>query len=121
MKVSSHKLYSYCSLSPFRCPLNHAQDGRSQGIQYNDQDRYCLDGARLVLTSGNHGRHGSTYGTEIDTFARVYAIERQGNGPSRFAVRTKNNQQLTFGSRDNSRLKIPWRTEHTCMETGFSQ
>ena len=107
MKVSSHKLYSYCSLSPFRCPLNHAQDGRSQGIQYNDQDRYCLDGARLVLTSGNHGRHGSTYGTEIDTFARVYAIERQGNGPSRFAVRTKNNQQLTFGSRDNSRLKIP--------------
>ena len=51
--------------------------------------------------------HGSTYGTEIDTFSRAYAIERQGNGPSRFVVRTKNNQQLTFGSRDNSRQQIP--------------
>ncbi len=51
--------------------------------------------------------HGSTYGSEIDTFSKAYAIGTQGSGPRTFVVLTKNNQQLKFGSQDNSRLKVP--------------
>src|SRR4029450_7420987 len=35
-----------------RCPRTVAQDGVKVGINYDWNDRYCLDGQRLVATSG---------------------------------------------------------------------
>lgn len=90
----------------FRCPLTQAQDGRRRGVQYDSGDRYCLDGSRLVLTSGVYGADGSTYGTELDTFSRAYALGTQGAGPQSFLVRTKNNRRFYFGTQGNSRVKV---------------
>jgi hypothetical protein len=36
------------------------------GVNYDDNDRYCLDGQRLIAISGQNGKSGSEYRTEID-------------------------------------------------------
>jgi hypothetical protein len=40
-------------------------------IVNDDNDRYCLDGQRLIAISGQNGKSGSEYRTEIETFSRV--------------------------------------------------
>ena len=34
-----------------RCPATYAQDGFKGGINYDGNDRFCLDGQRLVLAA----------------------------------------------------------------------
>ena len=54
-----------------RCPKTVAQDGSSGAVVFDGTDRLCLDGQRLVATSGSYGLAGTTYRTEVDTFAKV--------------------------------------------------
>jgi RHS repeat-associated protein len=54
-----------------RCPWTLAQDGQIRAVQLDAQDRLCLDGQRLVATSGGYGASGTTYGTELESFVRV--------------------------------------------------
>lgn len=54
-----------------RCPQTLEQDGRIRAVQLDANDRLCLDGQRLVATSGGYGASGTTYGTEMESFARV--------------------------------------------------
>lgn len=54
-----------------RCPQTLEQDGRSRAVQLDAQDKLCLDGQRLVATSGTYGAASATYGTELESFARV--------------------------------------------------
>ena len=35
-----------------RCPRTLAQDGAPAPVQYSTQDRFCLDGQRLVVVNG---------------------------------------------------------------------
>ncbi|MBD1582581.1 tandem-95 repeat protein [Pseudoalteromonas sp. S16_S37] len=54
-----------------RCSATYAQDGFTQNPQYNDNDRLCLDGQRLIAVSGNYGEDNTIYRTEIESFVRV--------------------------------------------------
>ncbi len=54
-----------------RCPQTLEQDGQIRAVQLDANDRLCLDGQRLVATSGGYGSSGTTYGTEMESFARV--------------------------------------------------
>lgn len=54
-----------------RCPQTLEQDGQIRAVQLDANDRLCLDGQRLVATSGGYGASGTTYGTEMESFARV--------------------------------------------------
>ncbi len=54
-----------------RCPWTLEQDGQIRAVQLDAQDRLCLDGQRLVATSGTYGASGTTYGTELESFVRV--------------------------------------------------
>ncbi len=73
-----------------RCPQTVAQDGAARGVLLDLYDRYCLDGNRLRLASGTYGTTGSTYRTELETFARVTASGTAGSGPASFTVEQKN-------------------------------
>jgi hypothetical protein len=45
------------------------QDGFKCGITLTDNDRYCLDGQRLVAVKEAYGADGSEYRTETESYA----------------------------------------------------
>ena len=57
----------------YRCPKTLFTDGETKGINFTESDSFCLDGQRLIKSSGTHGRDGAIYYTEIESFARVEA------------------------------------------------
>ena len=58
-----------------RCPLTLAQDNEIRGVKFDWDDRYCLDGQRLILISGTtYGEDGAEYRTEIETFQKIVSI-----------------------------------------------
>lgn len=80
-----------------RCPQTMAQDGVRGSVKFDANDRYCLDGARLVAIAGSYGADGTEYRTEIESFSRVISHGAAGAGPSWFEVRTKGGQVMEFG------------------------
>ena len=81
-----------------RCHRSIAQDGAKGGIHYDANDRYCLDGQRLVLVKGTYGADGSEYRTEIDSYQKIVAVGQHGSGPAHFEVRTKSGRIITYGA-----------------------
>jgi hypothetical protein len=42
-----------------RCGWSLAVDGRVDGVDFDETDRFCLDGSKLVAVSGPYGAHGT--------------------------------------------------------------
>ncbi len=84
-----------------RCPQTTAQDNNHGAINYNGGDRFCMEGQRLVATSGGtYGADGMRYRTEIDGFSRIISHGTStgaGGGPNYFEVHTKSGQTMYFG------------------------
>jgi hypothetical protein len=80
-----------------RCPQTFAQDGVRGAVKFDVNDRFCLDGQRLIAISGSYGADGTEYRTEIESFNRVISHGTAGNGPAWFEVRTKSGQVIEFG------------------------
>lgn len=89
-----------------RCNRSWAQDGAPAPVSNALLDRFCLDGQPLKLTSapGTHGQPGSTYATEIESFARVTAHGVAGAGPASFTVTTRNGLVYEYGTTADSRI-----------------
>lgn len=95
-----------------RCPRTVAQDGLGAGPLLRQGDGYCLDGKRLRLTSGSYGAAGSTYQTEVETFARATAIGSTLDplglwpaGPQRWEVWTRDGLIHEYGATADSRIE----------------
>ena len=86
-----------------RCPRTIAQDGVRGSVNYDANDRFCLDGQRLVAISGTYGANGTEYRTEIESFSKVVSFGTAGTGPAWFEVRTKSGQIMQFGNTTDSR------------------
>lgn len=79
----------------------------SPGISFTDQDRFCLDGQKLVVVpgTGNYGDNGTEYRTEIDQFARIRSFGGGALGPRYFLVERKDGSVAWYGgSIDTSAL-----------------
>jgi RHS repeat-associated protein len=89
-----------------RCPQTYAQDGTHMGVNYNANDRFCLDGQRLLLVAGQHyGDDLSEYRTEIESFSRIIAHNATNiSGPGWFEVHTKSGQIIELGNSPDSRI-----------------
>ena len=95
-----------------RCPSTIAQDGFTKGVIYDDTDRLCLDGQRLIKVEGglpdNYWSAGSVYRTEVDSFVRVTlsgsnaAISGCG---STFQVQGKDNITRDYGGGSNAEVR----------------
>ena len=94
-----------------RCPKTPAQDGARGAIGYDADDRFCLDGRRLVAVSGAYGADGTEYRTEIDGFGKIVSRGSAGTGPAWFEVRTKSGQTMRYGSTADSRIEAVGRIE----------
>lgn len=88
-----------------RCPKTIAQDGSKTNIKYDSNDRYCLDGQRLIATSGEYGADGTEYRTELETHSRIVSYGTAGSGPAWFKVWTKGGLIVEFGNTNDSRIE----------------
>ena len=95
-----------------RCPRSMAQDGVRAGVNYDWNDRYCLDGERLVYVSGQwgYGGGGSEYRTERDSFSKVMSWDGVNAGPNWFTVRTKSGMTMEYGVTADSRIEAQGKT-----------
>jgi hypothetical protein len=87
-----------------RCPRTVAQDGALGDVNFDANDRFCMDGQRLVLISGTYGVDGAQYRTEVESFSKITSHGTAGNGPAWFEVHTKSGQTMEFGNSADSRV-----------------
>ncbi|OOG37817.1 FG-GAP-like repeat-containing protein [Polaromonas sp. A23] len=94
-----------------RCPKTMASDEVRGSVNLDNNDRFCLDGQRLILVTGSYGANGSEYRTERESFSKITAIGGDNgtsatySGPLSFSVQTKAGLTLHFGSSVDSRIE----------------
>lgn len=88
-----------------RCRQTGEIDGNEKGVSLNYNDRFCLDGQRLILESGDYGKSGSTYRTEIASQTKVIAKGAAGSGPAYFEVYRKDGSLSYYGKTEDSQLR----------------
>ena len=93
-----------------RCPRTLAQDGVRGSVNYDNNDRYCLDGQRLMAIIGVNGSDGTEYRTERESFAKIVSYGVAGNGPAWFKVWTKAGQVMEYGNTADSRIEAQGKT-----------
>jgi RHS repeat-associated protein len=81
-----------------RAPQTIFQDGQAKAVGITYDDRFALDGQRLVCTSGTYGYNYSQYRTAEDIFARVTANGWLSCGPAGFTAETKSGHIVKYGS-----------------------
>ena len=82
-----------------RCPQTLAQDGVRGGMNYDANDRFCLDGQRLMSIGTAVDCWGGTeYRTELESFSKVISCGTAGSGPAYFKVWTKAGQIMEYGN-----------------------
>jgi hypothetical protein len=87
-----------------RCPRTMAQDGIHGGVNFDINDRYCLDGQRLIAITGADGADMTEYRTERDAFSKILSHTAAGNDPLWFQVWTKAGQIFEYGNTADSRV-----------------
>ena len=110
LKYSSHSSNSIAGLgwslggisSISRCPQSLRQDGNIGVVNYTSTDRFCLDGQRLVATSGVYGGDGTTYRTEIDSYAVVSSHGIVNGQPEYFKVVRNDGSTSYYGNGNSS-------------------
>lgn len=75
------------------------------GVENFTNDRFFLNGERLVCVAGTYGADGSEYRTEIDSFSRIRLSGNGSSGDSSWKVETKAGLILEFGTTADSRIK----------------
>ncbi|MCK7598028.1 FG-GAP-like repeat-containing protein [Microbulbifer sp. CAU 1566] len=86
-----------------RCRQTLGQDGKALPITWSSEDRFCLDGQRLLVVDGEYGAPGSLYRTEIDSFALVKAHQGSAGHPGYFTVERKDGSISYYGKAGNAR------------------
>jgi hypothetical protein len=94
-----------------RCGRSIVQDGANAGVSYNANDRYCLDGQRLVLISGTYGADSAEYRTERESFTRIISYGSAGSGPAYFRAWTKSGQVIEYGNTADSRIEAQGKSD----------
>jgi RHS repeat-associated protein len=85
-----------------RCGKTIAQDGVNERIGFNNKDRLCLDGQRLILVNravndDNYWSPGAEYRTEIESLTRITSESNGPGGALSFRVQTKDGRIATYG------------------------
>ncbi len=94
-----------------RIPETTFHDGEIDGVDFDNKDRYALDGQRLILESGTYGVAGSVYITENYSNIKVkaFGVHSLGAtyGPLYFEVYYPNGNIATYG-KYNSSTSLSW-------------
>ena len=89
--------------SVHRCPQTLEQDGQTIAVNFTNSDRLCLDGQRLVATSGTYGSSNTVYATEIDSFSRITQLGGDlASAATYFKVELKSGETVYYGGNSTS-------------------
>lgn len=81
------------------------EDGFRGGVNFDANDRFVLDGQRLMNTAGNNSTYfnpGNSYYTETQSWSRTVANGTAGQGPASFTVTMKDGSVAQFGNGNGS-------------------
>lgn len=82
-------------------------DGEIDGVDFNNLDRFVLDGQRLMLKSGTYGANGAQYETENFSNLKIvsHGVSPYGAnyGPAYFIVHYPNGAKAYYGNSGDSR------------------
>lgn len=84
-----------------RTKATYAVDGFNAAVSYDSNDRYTLDGQRLINVQGEYGQPGTLYYTELQSWKYVKAGASATDG---FDVTTKTGELWKYGATDDSRI-----------------
>lgn len=93
-----------------RCPATPAQDATLDPVDFDSNDRFCLDGERLMAIAGVYGANATEYRTEQDSFRRIFSLGQAGSGPASFTVETKSGLIYEYGNTADSRIEAQGKT-----------
>lgn len=81
-----------------RCRQTLSQDGAAKAISWSVEDRFCLDGQRLMVKEGfTYGADGAQYRTEIDSFATITSKGGSNGHPAYFMAERKDGSVSYYG------------------------
>ncbi|MEZ0451305.1 SpvB/TcaC N-terminal domain-containing protein [Sphingobacterium thalpophilum] len=87
-------------------------DGRVGGVNFDLNDRFSLDGQRLLLKSGTYGGDGAEYQTEqysnIKIVSKGVSSYGASFGPAYFEVFYPNGTKAFYGQNTNSRSRLQY-------------
>jgi RHS repeat-associated protein len=86
-------------------------NGKSEGINFDSNDKYALDGNKLIATNGTYGNDNTEYRTEFETFSKIKAIGVVNNGNGYFTVETKDGKIMEYGKTSDSRIPATGRND----------
>ncbi len=104
-----------------RCGRTIATDGVKGGVLHDQNDRFCLNGQRLILVSGStYGATNSEYRTELDSFVKVVAKGSSSNvgggtAPEYWEVWHKDGMISEYGNSSTSKFKVTSQSIHSWM------
>ncbi|MEM7037124.1 MAG: SpvB/TcaC N-terminal domain-containing protein [Bacteroidota bacterium] len=90
-----------------RVQPTYVQDGMNDAIEFDGQDRFALNGVRLMrVEGGTYGGNGTRYRPEIDDFTVVTSYGTAGSGPQKFNARDKQGLIYEYGYTADSRVEV---------------
>ena len=78
-------------------------DGQVTEMSFNGNDRFVMDGNRMLLTVGIYGNAYSQYVFEAQNFSKITAFGGIGGDPTYFILETKEGIKYEYGNGNNSR------------------
>ena len=89
-----------------RCAQTIVHDGAPGGINHDANDRFCLDGQRLIVVNGlANGANNAEYRTERETFNRIYSFGVCGSGPCWWRIESRSGQIMQYGNTLDSAME----------------
>ncbi len=79
-------------------------DGFVDGIDFDDNDKFMLDGQRLISVNTDD----TEFRTEIEVFSKIIVKESNSFGPLSFEVYTKDGRILEYGNSSDSKIMASW-------------
>jgi RHS repeat-associated protein len=90
-----------------RIPTTKYHNGFIDGVDLDSNDKFALDGQRLILKSGVYGQDGAVYETENYSNTKIVSNGTSGSGgPESFTVYYPDGTRATYGY--NAKTKNTW-------------
>ncbi len=87
-------------------------DGEIDPVDFDEKDRFALDGQRLLLKSGTYGANGAVYQTEDYSNIKIRSVQTSPYGPQYgpryFVVHYPDGSRGFYGNTSNSRGRLEW-------------